>query len=138
MQSSNPITIPLANQPPLQSSSVHQAPNSTNDYRLHAAGYPRLAVFLSKCPRYLHLRRFSALAIRLLLYRQNFLIELENKLHELEVRDANSTEPGRQRFCSDFARLRASPPTQHGSEQNELYETLKNEVKEYGKLAREQ
>ncbi|KAF1840533.1 uncharacterized protein K460DRAFT_421472 [Cucurbitaria berberidis CBS 394.84] len=113
-------------------SSVHQAPtNVGNHAELHVEGYPKLAFFFSQCARYLHLRRFSAIAVRLLLYRQHELIALEENLIELEARDFNSGDDRRRLSSVNFAHLKAEPSTPSGLEQRQLYETLKLEMKEY-------
>lgn len=110
-----------------------QAPASLGDNRtLHREGYPGLAFFLSQNSKYLHLRRFSALAIRLLLYRQHRLTGLEKDLLHLENRDAN-LDPD---FLRNFARIDAEynkPDIIREKTQGRLYEKLQNELKEYGK-----
>lgn len=138
------MAIPLANHSThqLPVAAEHLAPsNLGDDARSYTEGYPTLAHFFSQCSRYLHLRRFSALAVRLLLYRQHHLITLEKELLKSEARDANSVDLDRNNFCRDFARLQnarfqdarpdSTPPTQDVLEQWELYETLKKEMKEY-------
>lgn len=114
--------------------SAQQAPsNPTNHQKVNYEGYPELATFLSQCSRYLHLRRFSALAIRLLLYRQHELIELEGKLEKLERANARDSDPNKQLFSRNFTLLKAEA---HGTEKHDtqkaVYETLKSEMKEYG------
>ncbi|OAL55945.1 hypothetical protein IQ07DRAFT_595584 [Pyrenochaeta sp. DS3sAY3a] len=130
----------MAMSPTNQSPLLPQAPDPTDDsnlsdrFELHTQGYPRLAFFFSQNSRYLHLRRFSALAVRNLLYRQHELIELEKNILQLEARDSNSSSPRRQRFCGDFALLKgASYDPKIGLEQQQLYTTLKSELKEYEK-----
>jgi hypothetical protein len=106
--------------------------NPGNHPTLHNEGYPRLAFFLSQHTRYLHLRRFSALAIRLLLYRQHRLMGLEKDLLHLEDRDAQF-DPD---FLKNFARIDAeynTPVIVREKTQGRLYEKLQNELKEYGK-----
>jgi hypothetical protein len=128
--------IPLTNYPIFQQPSAQNQPpdNPGDDLHLHVNGYPRLAFFFAQSTRYLHLRRFSALAVRLLLYRQHELAVLEESLLDMEKRDATSTDPNRQLFLGDFALLKAAPDTKDGTEQKELYEKLKSELKEYGVL----
>jgi hypothetical protein len=130
------MATPLTNYPMSQQpSSVHQAPNNLGNHsQQHIEGYPKLAFFFSQGTRYLHLRSFSALAIRLLLYRQHQLTVLEKNLLELEARDAGSSDPNRQFSLRNFACLYAGPFTSsgQGDQQHELYETLKCELKEYG------
>ncbi|CAN9104855.1 unnamed protein product [Alternaria alternata] len=104
--------------------------NPGNHPTLHNEGYPRLAFFLSQHTRYLHLRRFSALAIRLLLYRQHRLMGLEKDLLHLEDRDAQF-DPD---FLKNFARIDAeynTPVIVREKTQGRLYEKLQNELKEY-------
>jgi hypothetical protein len=94
----------------------------------YAQGYPKLSYFFSQCPRYLHLRRFSALSVRVQLYRQHELVLLEKKLLELE-------EAEDKLWCTDYAHIK----TGHGSHsvQQKLYATIKTELKEYGMEIRE-
>ena len=127
------MTTPLTNYPTLhQASSAHHVPkNLGNDEQLHVGGYPKLAYFFSHCTRYLHLRRFTAIAVRLLLYRQHQLVVLEKNLLELEANDAKSVDLDRRLFCTDFGRLK-SPQTPNEYEQRALYEELQREMKEYG------
>ena len=114
--------------------SAQQAPsNPVNHQKVNFEGYPELATFFSQCSRYLYMRRFSALAIRLLLYRQHELIELERKLEELEHANAHDSDPNKQLFSGDFTRLKAEA---YGAgeydTQKAVYETLKSEMREYG------
>jgi hypothetical protein len=115
------------------SSSAPRAPaNPGNHPTLHREGYPRLAFFLSQNTRYLHLRRFSALAIRLLLYRQYKLTGLEKDLLHLEGRDAETDPNILKNFaCIDTEYKR--PDTIQETTQYRLYEKLKEELKEYGR-----
>jgi hypothetical protein len=126
----NPANYPMRPQP----SSAQQAPNnllnhSTSNYK----AYPELASFLSRCSRYLHLRRFSALAVRLLLYRQHELATLEKKLETLEHADAQDNDPEKRLFSKDFAHLKAQVHSTGAYDtQKKVYEALKSEMKEYG------
>lgn len=124
----NSMATPLSSYPS-QQSPAH--PNLGNDAQVHRDGYPKIAFFFSQCPRYLHLRRFSALAVRLLLYRQHELCVLEKNLLELEDRDAKSSDTTKRLFRQDFHYLRE--PNGGNEEQQRVYETLKRELKEYGK-----
>jgi hypothetical protein len=106
-------------------------PNPGSDSRVHVQGYPQLSFFFSQCPRYLHLRRFSALAVRLLLYRQHALTLLEKDLLELENKDALHSDPDHRALCHDFGKLESVTP-EESLDQKELYKRLKTELKEYG------
>jgi hypothetical protein len=131
------MATPLANHPiPQRPFSAHQAPNNPGNYvDQHTHGYPKLSFFFSQCNRYVHLRRFSALAVRLLLYRQHELTVLEENLLDLEKADAQSGVPNRQRFSEDFGHLKAaSSGSFPEGEQYRIYEKLKLELKEYGEL----
>lgn len=105
----------------------------------HVEGYPRLAYFFAECPRYLHLRRFSALAVRMLLYRQHELTVIEAKLLRMEQEDAHRTEHLKDRPSRDYTILKKTeiskePVKGETKEQKGLYEQLKIELKEYGAL----
>ena len=52
------------------------------------AGYPRLAAFLDSDENFMLYRRFGFLQARALLYKQDQLRELENKLDKLDQRDS--------------------------------------------------
>lgn len=105
--------------------------NSANDPNSYVQGYPKLAYFFSQCPRYLHLRSFSALSTRVQLYRQHELVLLEKRLLQLE-RETFSAR--RSPDCNDYAHLKyGSIETDVGpSEQRDIYEMIKIELKEYG------
>ena len=122
----NPVGSPMY--PP--HTSAQQAPNSpVNPSTLGHGGYPELASFFSRCSRYLHMRRFSALAVRLLLYRQHEIRTLEKQLEKLEREDACNSNVDNRSFSNDFAKLK-----EEGCDtQKRIYETLKLEMKEYGK-----
>lgn len=126
----NPVGSPMYPAP----SSAQQAPNNpVNHSALNHGGYPELASFFSQCSRYLHLRRFSALAVRLLLYRQHEIRTLEEKLENLERLDACDSDPIKRFFSRDFAHLKAeSYDAGELHTQKSMYETLKVEMKEYG------
>ena len=127
----NPVGSPMY--PP--HTSAQQAPNSpVNPSTLNHGGYPELASFFSRCSRYLHLRRFSALAVRLLLYRQHEIRTLEEKLETLEREDACDSNANNRSFSNNFATLKEEGcDTQKLYTQKRIYETLKLEMKEYGK-----
>jgi len=126
----NPVTYPMSP----QSSSAQQTPNNlVNHSTLNNGGYPELASFFSQCSRSLHLRRFSALAARLLLYRQHELIVLERRLKTLECKDAQDNDRDKRLFSENYALLKKqSRATGIPDTQYEVYETLKSEMKEYG------
>ncbi|KAF2869485.1 hypothetical protein BDV95DRAFT_101614 [Massariosphaeria phaeospora] len=108
--------------------------NLSNDADLYAQGYPRLAYWFSLSPRYLQLRRFVALSIRILLYRQHELVMLERKLIELERKNEDSP-PGSEswRRNRDFEALYPQPgETQETAEVRKLYETIDQKTKAYG------
>lgn len=115
--------------PSLQPSTpARNAPdNSPNNPDFYVKGYPKLSYFFAQCPRYLHLRRFSALSVRVQLYRQHELALLERSLMELEGKEDGA-------YCTDYAHLKADSSQGHGShsEQRNLYEIIKSELKEYG------
>ncbi|KAI4915778.1 hypothetical protein J4E90_004224 [Alternaria incomplexa] len=116
---------------PQHTSSAQPAPaNPGNHATLHKDGYPSLAFFFSRNSRYLHLRKFSALAIRVLLYRQYKLTRLEKDLLHLEQRDAEKNPNILKDFALIEAESRSSgvPPE---ATQCWLYEELQNELKEY-------
>ena len=131
----SPVTYPSHRQPP---SAPASPDNAANHADFHAQGYPKLAYFFSRCPRYLHLRRFSALSARVLLYRQHELVVLEKKLLELEKKTESSSLKGNRRFYHEEY-LRANSEEEREAyekayeEQRNLYKTLKDELKEYGK-----
>ena len=118
---------------PQHTSSAQPAPaNPGNHATLHKDGYPSLAFFFSQNSRYLHLRKFSALAIRVLLYRQYKLTRLEKDLLHLEQRDAEKNPNILKDFALIESESRSSgvPPE---ATQCWLYEELQNELKEYGR-----
>ncbi|KAF2785824.1 hypothetical protein K505DRAFT_380661 [Melanomma pulvis-pyrius CBS 109.77] len=103
-------------------------PISADDPGSYVQGYPKLAYFFSQCPRYLHLRSFSALSVRVQLYRQHDLILLEQRLLELE---RGTSSGGRSHDCKDYASLKYGSDTNERCEHQKLYETIKIELKEY-------
>ncbi|KAF2187639.1 hypothetical protein K469DRAFT_103295 [Zopfia rhizophila CBS 207.26] len=100
--------------PTHQQSQPHSDPNDA--LAAFAQAYPRLADFFAECPRYLHLRRFSALSVRVLLYRQHELAGLEKELSGLEL-DAPAKDLGSLKVES--------------GKQRHLYEKIIPELKEY-------
>ncbi len=54
------------------------------------AGYPRLAVFLDSDENFMLYRRFGFLQARVLLYKQDELRELEEKLDKMDRRDSKT------------------------------------------------
>jgi hypothetical protein len=127
----NPARHPMRVYPP-QPSSAQQAPSPADFSTLPAKGYPELASFFSQCSRYLHVRSFSGLAVRLLLYRQHELVDLELKLASLENEDAQDSDPNKRLFSRNFAQLKAQGDDTGSLTQRSVYETLKSEMKEYG------
>ena len=124
---------PMANpvNPPLQEQQQPSAPNFPDNFAdnsdFYVQGYPKLAYFFSQCPRYLHLRRFSALSVRVQLYRQHELVLLEKSLMELEGNDDKF-------YGTDYAHMKTRPlkGQKSPSEQRNIYEIIKIELKEYG------
>ena len=99
------MEIPLTNDPSQRSTDRPRC-SLGDDAGLHVDGYPKLSFFFSQCPEFLHLRRFSALAVRALLYRQHQLAILEKELLAAEKRDAGSSDENRKLFSHDFQRLK--------------------------------
>ncbi|KAF2118192.1 hypothetical protein BDV96DRAFT_379808 [Lophiotrema nucula] len=133
-----PMGSPVANpsssprQPPGVSAASGNPRDRSDEY---VKGYPRLAYFFAECPRYFHLRSFSALSVRALLYRQHQLAYLEEQLIALENEDSRDPDPYRAMYNRDFGKLVEPPP---GHEQQvvarcELYEKLIKRTKEYEK-----
>src|SRR4051794_14363572 len=85
-----PMTNPVnpTQQQPLSVSNDPMIPADNPDR--YVQGYPRLAYFFSQCPRYLHLRRFAALSIRVQLFRQHELAMMEMELLKLEEEDSRA------------------------------------------------
>ena len=52
---------------------------------VHVDGYPRLAHIIGRNPEYAIVRRFTTLDVKLLLYLQAELVQLEHELSDLEV-----------------------------------------------------
>jgi hypothetical protein len=119
----NLVNPPLQQQPAVPKFSDNPADNPD----FYVQGYPKLSYFFSQCPRYLHLRRFSALSVRIQLYRQHQLVLLEKRLMELEAEEGNF-------YCTDYAYIKTRPLEGHrtDSKQRNLYEMIKMELKEYG------
>jgi len=63
------------------------------------AGYPQLAAFLDSDPNFMMCRRFGVLHMRLLLYRQDELADLERRLSCID-REDSLTEEGQQFLSS--------------------------------------
>jgi len=120
---------PPQQQPP---SGLNFPDNFADDPDFYAQGYPKLSYFFSQCPRYLHLRRFSALSIRVQLYQQHELVMLEKRLMELEEKEKHI-------YCRDYEYIKTASNKGHvgDSEQRNLYDTIKTELKEYGMDNRE-
>lgn len=130
----------MATQSPTPPPSVGDPPNITtnpyDDEGSYALGYPRLALCFSQAPHYLHLRRFSALSIRLLLRRQSELILLERRILDLEIICGDYPKDQRQhRLNKDFRELGSDlkTPTEEGTVLVQLYEELERKIRDYGK-----
>jgi hypothetical protein len=62
------------------------SPRQTDVPRLdHVEGYPKLAHVIGRNPEYAIVRRFTTLDVKLLLYLQAELVQLEHELSNLEV-----------------------------------------------------
>lgn len=79
-------------------------------------GYPKLAARFALVPETAHYRTFAALAHRELLYYQAELVQLEDKLCELELADSQSPEEQRCRYARDWAFLDLSHLGNHGEQ----------------------
>lgn len=122
--------------PPNPPSASNMPHNPADHVDLYVPGYPRLAYFFSASPRYFHLRRFSALSARLLLYRQHELMVLERKL--LEVENKNYGERDRRRlYNKDFRYVMSDGETGEAKELLDLYKETSCALKEYGEPSRE-
>jgi hypothetical protein len=104
--------------------------NPADQERMHVPGYPRLAFWFAKLPRYLQLRRFSGLSIRLLLHRQNELAVLEKRLLLLE-QELDQEETSRK-YNRDFDCVIED---RQGESRRllDLLEEGRHKLKEYGK-----
>ncbi|KAF2281198.1 uncharacterized protein EI97DRAFT_454409 [Westerdykella ornata] len=102
--------------------------NPADEPEFYEKGYPSLAYFFSNNPRYLHLRRFSGLSIRLLLYRQCELVHLEKQLLGMDKSNISSIEGRRSRYHIDYAATLTDP---HGSKFRNLVTDIRNRLKEY-------
>lgn len=105
-----------------------------DDRARYVQGYPRLAYFFSQCPRYLHLRRFAALSIRVQLFRQHELAMMEANLLKLEEEDDSSS--ANKAYLCDYRHLESDSQrdtTGEMSKRRELYERIETTLKNYGK-----
>src|SRR4051812_24529002 len=103
----SPVADPsLQQQPPSVETTSGNPRDHSHEY---VKGYPRLAYFFSECPRYFHLRSFSALSVRALLYRQSELVDLEKQLTALENADSRDPDSYRRVYNEDFEALRDPP-----------------------------
>ncbi|KAF2630508.1 hypothetical protein BU25DRAFT_309225, partial [Macroventuria anomochaeta] len=64
-------------------------------------GYPKLAGHMGSSPEIAMFRRFGALNARNLLYMQNDLVVLENKLRVIEFEDSKSPDGKKERYRRD-------------------------------------
>lgn len=86
-------------------------------------GYPRLAAFLDSDENFMLYRRFGFLQARALLYKQDELRELEDKLDKMDQRDAK-TKP---------KVLKSRDKDDANGERKNLIGLITKEFKEYGK-----
>jgi hypothetical protein len=112
-------------------SAAHMPPNPGDHADLHVQGYPLLAYLFSLYPRYFHLRRFSGLSVRLLLYRQNELVALEQKLLQLENLN-NSSQVGNQHFYNKDFEYVGAERHRDAKELCDLLDRMRPLLKEYG------
>jgi hypothetical protein len=92
----------------------------TIEVESHRRGYPRLAAFLNSAHEFAIFRRFGLLRTRILLYKQDELVELETKLIKLD-----NEEQVPYHLCS-----RRSNPS---DVQKALVAEIEKKLKEYGK-----
>ncbi|KAF2730148.1 hypothetical protein EJ04DRAFT_580063 [Polyplosphaeria fusca] len=130
------IPLPhLSPQPTTQApSSPLQAPNDPDQYaEQHVKGYPLLAYWFAQHPRALHLRRFSALSVRMLLHHQHRLVDLEDKLLKRENEDAASKETDKRMRVKDFKFLNNERVVdgESANTQGALYKEINATLKDY-------
>lgn len=102
------------------------------DYRQrHTPGYPALSYFLGMAPQSTHLRRFSAISMRNLLYLQHELQALEIRLLEAECRDSRSGQGDESSYAKDFSYLKLSAETSGPHKQYDIFIETKEKIKEY-------
>jgi hypothetical protein len=96
-------------------------------------GYPRLAGKIELQPEFGIFRRFGALNARDLLYRQAQLIQLENKIIDVEKVDKESNAGNRNRYSADWYWLDKSPSSIDVAEkeQKRLLDITSPFLKEY-------
>jgi hypothetical protein len=115
-------------------SALNMPHDPAEHHELHMQGYPRLAYFFSQAPDYIHLRRFSGLSARLLLYRQHELVVLEKKLIHFEIE--NEKKQNTRIFNKDFQFVtcpgQGASAQEHGRALFELLEEIRYTLKAYG------
>lgn len=84
-------------------------------------GYPRLSALLHSDSKFILFRRFGHLHARVLLHKQDALVELEQKLNDLDLTDTNAFLLTSRRSDDNAARLA-------------LLDELDIKLKEYGKV----
>jgi hypothetical protein len=82
--------------------------SSASEFDKVPDGYPKLAALMSKDEDYIIFRRFSDLNARNLLYLQDELLSLENRLatidNDLQKIGERDVLKSRERFCQDIGR----------------------------------
>lgn len=82
-------------------------------------GYPRLAAFMNSDEAFLMFRRFGHLHNRLLLQQQDELVELEDRLNQIDSVETNAFN-----LCSRRA--------DRNIERSQLLEEMRRKLREYG------
>jgi uncharacterized Tic20 family protein len=107
------------------------------------SGYPKLAGRMSACPEEAMFRRFGALNARNLLYLQNDLARLEDKLKRVELEDSKSAEGQKRRYHRDSMWLSTScwepkkcQPRDGDKKQYDLIIKMRGLLNEYSKTIR--
>ncbi|KAL6711941.1 hypothetical protein ACN47E_002984 [Coniothyrium glycines] len=118
---------PAQTSPPVEQSDIGNCEDE------HVNGYPKLVYFFAEFPNYLHLRKFSELATRLLLYRQHESTVMKIKLIELEKRDKLGPDATRRAFCRDYSLIKDVSLEMNDleDEQHRSYEAFEIELKKY-------
>jgi hypothetical protein len=65
-------------------------------------GYPQIAELINRIPELAIYRQFRGLNARIILYMQSELTYLEQKLYEVERRDASDPDEFKRRYSKDF------------------------------------
>lgn len=124
--------------PPNPPSESNIPDNPPDHDEFHVPGYARLAYFFAQCPQYNHLRRFSDLSARVLLYRQHKLVILEKKLSGLDHYYYSKGKKDQRSYHRDLGLVIEGTGEQLADSQKfrELLENIELELKEYGKISR--